>query len=137
VKKTLWLTPVMLVFFVFIGCSTDDKGETIWLADLQNPFLGKWQSEIPSAQTTLTFDHKTDGTFDYAMAGAPAEQGGKGTGCYIVYEDKQISYLDFEGIAVYAFMAVNANTINVTELEPDEGGELVAGNTAPFTRVID
>jgi hypothetical protein len=69
------------------------------------------------------------------MAGVPAEQGGKGRGCYIVYEDKQISYLDFEGAAVYTFAAVDNNTINVTELEPGESGKLVPGNTAPFTRI--
>jgi hypothetical protein len=99
--------------------------------------LGKWQSDIPSAGTTLTFNYKTDGTFDYEMAGAPAEQNGKGTGCYIVYEDKQISYFDFEGLAVYTFEAADTNTINVTELEATEAGELVPGNTAPFTCVTN
>jgi hypothetical protein len=71
------------------------------------------------------------------MTGVPADQGGKGTGCYIVYGDKQISYLSFEGAAVYTFAAAGANTINVTELQPNETGELVAGSTAPFTRVTD
>jgi hypothetical protein len=98
--------------------------------------LGKWQSDIPSAGTTLSFDYKTDGSFDYEMAGVPAEQGGKGTGCYIVYGDKQISYLSFEGTAVYTYTVVDADTINVTELAPDESGVLVPGNTAPFRRVI-
>jgi hypothetical protein len=101
--------------------------------ELNNVFLGKWKSDIPSANTTLTFDYKTDGTFDYEMAGVPAAQGGKGTGCYIVYENKQISYLDFEGAAVYTFVKVDSNKINVTELEADG----TAGNTAPFTRVTD
>jgi hypothetical protein len=102
---------------------------------IDNVFIGKWQSDIPSAGLTLIFDYKTDGTFDYEMVGVPADQGGVGTGCYIVYGDHQVSYLDFEGVAAYTFEVADADTINVTELEPDENGELVPGNTAPFTRV--
>jgi hypothetical protein len=132
-KKTFWLIPVMVVSLFLSGCST--TGKTLRLADLSNPFLGKWRSDIPSAGTTLTFDYKIDGTFDYEMAGVPAEQGGKGTGGYVVYENLMVSYLGFEGAAVYSFKVVDDNTINVTELEPNEAGELVPGNTAPFTRV--
>ena len=101
---------------------------------LSNDFIGKWRSEIPSADATLIFDYKDDGTFDFEMPGVPEEQGGKGTGCYIVFDDKQVSYLDFEGVASYSFEVVDADIIDVTELEPDENGELVPGNTAPFTR---
>ncbi|MDR1301883.1 MAG: hypothetical protein LBK43_05375 [Treponema sp.] len=133
-KRTYWLVPFMVVSVLFFGCS-DDNEEAIWLATVSNPFLGQWQSDIPSAGTTLTFNYKTDGTFDYEMAGVPAEQGGKGTGGYVVYGNKQISYLEFEGAALYIFEVIDNNTINVTELEPDETGELVPGNTAPFTRV--
>jgi hypothetical protein len=39
-------------------------------------------------------------------------------------------------VAVYTFAVANDATINVTELEPNEDGKLVPGNTAPFTRVI-
>jgi hypothetical protein len=126
---------MLLVSVFLLGCSADGSGEAVWLVDLANPFLGKWRSDIPSAGTTLTFDYKTDGTFDYEMAGVPATEGGKGTGGYVVYGDIQISYLSFEGAAAYTFKVVDNNTINVTELEPNEAGELVPGNTAPFTRV--
>jgi hypothetical protein len=102
---------------------------------LNNPFIGKWQSDIPSAGMTLIFDYKTDGTFDYEMQGVPADRGGKGTGCYIVYGSHMVSYLDFEGVAAYSFEVVDEDTIDVTELEPDDEGNLVPGNTAPFTRV--
>ena len=102
---------------------------------LSNDFLGKWQSDIPSANTTLTFDYKTDGTFDYVMEGVPAEQGGEGTGCYIIYGDKQVTYLDFEGVASYSFEKADENTINVTELTPDGNGGFTQGNTTPFVRV--
>jgi hypothetical protein len=133
-KRTFWLIPFIVVSVLFLGCS-DDNGEAIWLADVSNPFLGQWQSDIPSAGTTLTFNYKTDGTFDYEMAGVPAEQGGKGTGGYVVYGNKQISYFEFEGAALYIFEVIDNNTINVTELVPHETGELIPGNTAPFTRV--
>ena len=102
---------------------------------LDNPFIGKWQSEIPSANATLIFDYKADGTIDFEMPGVPEEQGGKGTGCYIVYGDKQVSYFDYEGVASYSFKAVDPDTIDVTELEQSEQGVLAAGNTAQFIRV--
>jgi hypothetical protein len=124
----------MLVSVLFI-CCPNDGGKTIWLANLSNPFLGKWQSDIPSAGTTLTFDYKDDGTFAYKMDGIPAGQGGEGTGGYVVYGDLMVTYLDFEGAAVYRFEVVDNDTIDVTELEYDESGKLVPGNTAPFTRV--
>lgn len=114
------------------GSAVNTKDEPL---KLSNDFIGKWQSEIPSANATLTFDYKADGTFDFEMSGVPADQGGKGTGCYIVYGDKQVSYMDYEGTAAYSFKVVDANTINVTELEPDASGQLVPGNTAPFIRV--
>ena len=89
----------------------------------------------PRANATLIFDYKADGTFDYEMPGVPADQGGAGTGCYIVYGGKQVSYLDFEGTASYSFIVKDQDTIEVTELEPDENGRLAPGNTAPFVRV--
>jgi hypothetical protein len=134
-KRAFWLAPVILAFLVFSGCLTGGAEKEPWLAGLDNPFLGKWQSDIPSAGTTLTFDYKDDGTFDYEMAGVPAGQGGKGRGGYAVYGDIQLSYLDFEGAALYRFKVVDNNTINVTELEPDGAGGFRQGNTAPFTRV--
>jgi hypothetical protein len=130
-----WLIPLMSASFVFIGCLTNDSGEAVWLADLSNPFLGKWQSDIPSAGMTLIFDYKTNGIFDYEIPGLPANQGGQGTGAYIVYKDMMVTWLDIEGAAAYTFKVVDNNTIDVTELELDAEGELVPGETAPFTRV--
>ena len=117
------------------GTENSANGAAFNLADFSNPFLGEWQSEIPSANTTLTFNYKADGTFDYEMAGVSADQGGKGTGCYIVYGDKQVSYFDYEGAASYSFSVVDQDTIDVTELEQSEQGEVVPGNTAQFIRV--
>jgi hypothetical protein len=124
--------------FTLTGCSDTGGGDDVWLADLSNPFIGKWQSEIPGANTTLIFDYKTDGTFGYEMFGVPAEQGGKGSGGYLVTGNIMVTFLSFEGMAGYTFKVVDNNTINVTEIaEVKEDGELVLGNTAPFTRVAD
>jgi len=105
------------------------------LATFANPFIGTWESEIPSAGTKLTFTYKPDGTFDYVMEGVPAEQGGEGSGGYLVSGDTQISYLDFEGAAAYIFKVVDNDTIDVTEItEVGADGTPVLGNTAPFVR---
>jgi hypothetical protein len=111
------------------------KSEEIWLDEVENPFYGTWISDIPSANATLTFDFKQDGTFDFELSGVPADQGGKGSGGYTVFEDVQVSYLDFEGAAGYVFKVVDNNTIDVTEiLGVAEDGTKELGNTAPFIR---
>jgi uncharacterized protein with FMN-binding domain len=105
--------------------------EPIWLKDLKNPFLGEWQSEIPSAGT-LIFTYKTDGSFDYEMVGVPPEEGGIGKGAYTVIGNRLVTYLDFEGAAMYEFEVIDNNTILVTELEAETS---TPGSTAPFIRV--
>ncbi|MDR0570679.1 MAG: S-layer homology domain-containing protein [Clostridiales Family XIII bacterium] len=109
--------------------------EPVWLAELANPFLGEWQSYIPSAGMTIKFNYKTDGTFDYEMPGVPADQGGEGSGAYVVNGGYMATYLDFEGAAWYAFEVVGNDVINVTEiLGVGEDGELIRGDAAPFVR---
>jgi hypothetical protein len=86
---------------------------------------------------TLIFDYKTDGTFDYEIPGLPADQGGAGSGGYLVNGNVMVTYLESEGAAGYIFKVVNNDTIDVTEIdEVKEDGEWVLGNTAPFTRVV-
>jgi hypothetical protein len=136
-KNTYVLALFFLMSILIFGCSNGDDNP-IWLADLSNPFLGKWQSDIPSAGTTLTFDYKVNGTFDYVMAGVPAEQGGAGSGGYLVSGDKLISFLSGDGgVSGYLFKVVDNDTINVTEIETvdETTGAITLGNTAPFTRV--
>jgi hypothetical protein len=107
------------------------------LATFANPFIGTWESDIPSANTKLTFVYRVDGIFDYEMEGVPAAEGGKGTGAYLINGDVQVSYLDYEGAAAYVFEVVDNNTIDVTEVEEvTEAGEFVLGETAPFKRVV-
>jgi hypothetical protein len=128
---------LIAAIFTLVGCDNgggDD--DDIWLADLSNPFIGKWESDIPSAQMHLIFDYKTDGTFDYQIPGMPAEQGGEGTGGYLVSGNVMISYLSFEGVAGYTFKVIDNDTVDVTEIEEvNADGSFKLGNTAPFTRV--
>ncbi|OAV66531.1 hypothetical protein Barb7_00848 [Bacteroidales bacterium Barb7] len=136
-KKVIFASLLFAAFFS-VACNDDKKElEANWLSALNNPFIGKWKSDIPSANTTLIFDYKTDGTFAYEMVGVPAEQGGVGVGGYLVKDNIQITFLEFEGIAGYTFKVIDNNTIDVTEIiEVKEGGELVLGSTSPFTRVV-
>jgi hypothetical protein len=132
--------PVLILVFglTLVGCPTDSDDDDIWLKDLANPFIGKWESDIPSAQMHLIFDYKTDGTFDYEIPGMSAEEGGKGTGGYLVSGNLMVSYLSFEGVAGYTFKVVDNDTIDVTEIETvNEDGSFELGETAPFTRVAN
>ncbi|MDR0818869.1 MAG: hypothetical protein LBN43_04780 [Oscillospiraceae bacterium] len=137
-KNQISLFLTLLLCFALASCGAkqpEQIADDFDLAELSNPFIGKWQSDIPSAGMTLIFDYKADGTFDYEMVGVPAEEGGVGSGGYVVYDNIQVTWLDFEGAAAYTFEVADNDTINVTELEPNDSGELVPGNTAPFTRV--
>ena len=69
---------LITAIFTLAGCDSNG-GEDIWLKDLQNPFIGKWEADIPSAQIHLIFDYKTDGTFDFELP-----NGTTGTGAYVV-----------------------------------------------------
>jgi hypothetical protein len=139
------LAVFMLLSVALAGCgsgaandsppTTESNADAFSLADLSNPFIGKWQSDIPSAGMTLVFDYRDDGTFDFEIPGLPADQGGQGAGGYVVYEDILVTWLDIEGAAAYTFAVADNDTINVTELETNDEGELVPGETAPFTRV--
>jgi uncharacterized protein YodC (DUF2158 family) len=137
-KRTFWLIPVLLVSFVFSGCLSSGGGEAVRLADLSNPFIGKWESRIPSMNNAkMVSEFKSDGTY---TCGFPDVQGFEGpfNGGYLVFEDKMVSWLDFEGDAAYKFQVVDSNTINVTEIvEVKQGGELTLGNTSAFTRVTN
>jgi hypothetical protein len=134
-KKAFWLMPVVLVF-LFFGCSSDDSEKDVWLADLANPFVGHWESEIPSmGYARLVSEYKNDGTFTCDFPTHP-EFGGPFEGGYSVTGDILIGWLDFEGASAYKFKVVNNDTIDVTEIdEVKEGGALELGNTAPFVRV--
>jgi hypothetical protein len=121
--------------FVGENLGAGEEAEASALADYTNPFLGKWQSEIPSANTTLIFDYKPDGTFDYEMSGVPAEEGGVGSGAYLVVDNVLVSYLSFEGAGSYTWEVIDNETISVTEFVLDETGQKIFGNTTDFRRV--
>lgn len=124
---------------ILAGCSQGGGGDgtgIIWLKDLNNPFIGKWQSEIPSTDyATLKFDFKQDGTFTCEFPAGP-DTTMTANGGYLVNGNVQLSFMSFDGgIGGYTFTVADNDTINVTEIaEVKEDGAIVSGNTAPFTR---
>jgi hypothetical protein len=114
-------------------------GESIWLAGLSNPFLGKWDFAAPEDEggVTFEFDFKTDGTFDWRAPENP--EYGTGTAGYIVFGNYMIIYMESEdeaGGEAYSFRVVDNNTISVTEgyFDAANGGRFVGVETLPFVR---
>ena len=126
---------LITAIFTLAGCD-NGGGDDIWLKDLQNPFVGEWESEIPSMNyARLVSEYKADGTFTCDFLEHP-EFGGPFAGGYTIIGDILVGWLDFEGASAYKFKVIDNNTIDVTEInEVKEEGELELGNTAPFTRL--
>jgi hypothetical protein len=129
---------LIAAIFTVAGCDNGD-GDDIWLADLSNPFIGKWESKIPSmGNAVMVSEYKTDGTFTALFPDLPVNQGGGVTydGGYLVSGNVFVSYLEVDGVAGYTFKVVDNDTIDVTEIEAvNADGSFKLGNTAPFTRV--
>ena len=128
----------LCVFVVLAaGCSEDGDSETLWLKGLPNPFIGKWESKIPSTDfATVKFDYKQDGTFSCEFPAGP-DATATAVGGYLVSGNVQVTFMSFDGgIGGYTFDVVDNNTINVTEIDSvdEETGSITAGNTAAFTR---
>lgn len=122
---------MLLVLALFLAdCDHNSRPEYVWLADLQNPFVGSWESKIPSMDNArMVSEYKSDGTF---TCGFPEVSGFEGPfyGGYSVTDDILICWLDYEGESAYKFKVVDNNKINVTEYD-----DLEEGNTTPFVRV--
>jgi predicted small secreted protein len=118
-KKLLsGISGILLVFsFVLTGCNKGGGGgDSVWLADLQNPFVGHWESEIPSmSNAKMVSEYKNDGTFTCGFPDMPGFEG-PFEGGYSVTGDILIGWLDFEGASAYKFKVVDNNTIDVTEI---------------------
>jgi predicted small secreted protein len=74
------LTMLLICAMALSACGTGNgsgSGTDSNLAELSNPFIGEWQSDIPSANTTLTFNYKADGTFDYETPEYPPNKAAK------------------------------------------------------------
>ncbi|MDR1232341.1 MAG: hypothetical protein LBK61_13185 [Spirochaetaceae bacterium] len=134
-KKTKWILVAFASTLTLFGCA-HGRSASVWLADVQNPFVGHWESEIPSmGYAKLVSEYRNDGTFTCDFPDHP-EFGGPFAGGYSVSDDILIGWLDFEGASAYKFKAVDNDTIDVTEINGvNERGELELGNTAPFVRV--
>jgi hypothetical protein len=137
-KKTLFAMLAVLLCLAFSGCPTGNEGENIWLADLDNPFIGTWKSDLASDGTRLTFTGKTDGTFKYEMEGVPEEMGlpDKGDGVYIIKDDMLVAYFDFGLVKGNVFDVVNNDTIAMKEfiLNVATGAMYLSRETVPFRR---
>jgi hypothetical protein len=127
---------LFVVVLLAAGCE-HGPGNTVWLKDLTNPFIGQWQSDIPSADATIKFEYKTDGTFTCEFPAGP-DTTMTATGGYLVKNNVQVTFLSYDGgIGGYTFAVADNDTINVTEIESvnEETGAITSGNTAPFIRV--
>ncbi|MDR0597036.1 MAG: hypothetical protein LBG14_00835 [Treponema sp.] len=85
----------------------------------------------------MVSEYKANGECTLIFPDVPAEYGGGVlySGCYIIYEDKFVSYVEGDGLGAFTFSAANANSISVTEIEEvQEGGAIAPGNTSTFTR---
>ncbi|MDR2803673.1 MAG: hypothetical protein LBB22_05225 [Treponema sp.] len=105
----------------------------------KNPFLGKWESKIPSMDNAvMVSEYKTDGTFTASFPDLPKEYGGGAayTGAYLISGNILVTFLSTDGgISGYSFETSGKNTINVTEIDGYKNdGSFIYGNTAPFTR---
>ena len=126
------------VVLLAAGCDNGgDEEETLWLKDLANPFIGEWQSEIPSTgNQTVKFNFKQDGTFECTFPAGPNTM--TATGGYLVKGNVQVTFLSYDdGVGGYTFEVVDNNTIKVTEIASvnEATGAITPGNTAAFTRV--
>jgi hypothetical protein len=106
---------------------------------LTNDFIGgKWSSNIPSMDNaTMISEYKANGTCTVIFPDVPAEYGGGVLygGCYIVYENKFVSYVKGDGLGAFKYEKTNANTFRVTEIDGvNEDISLITGNTTTFTR---
>ena len=139
-KRTKWILTAFVMVLIFFGCSKKD-GNDVWLADLSNPFIGQWQSEIPSmGNAKAVFEFKTDGTFTCVFPDLPLEYGGGViyTGGYLVKDNVQVTFLSGDGgMGGYTFAVIANDALSVTEIDEvnEATGEYNHGNTAMFTRV--
>jgi hypothetical protein len=138
-KRTVFAMIAVLLCMAFSGCPTGNETENIWLADLDNPFIGTWKSDVASDGTRLTFTGKADGTFKYEMEGVPAEMGlpDEGDGVYIIREDMIVAYFDFGLVKGNVFDVVDNNTIDMKEfmLDASTGAVYLSRETIPFRRI--
>jgi hypothetical protein len=124
-KRQIWLLLAMMAglsCLIFSACPTGNENESLWLTDLDNPFIGKWKSDLASDGTRLTFTGNTNGTFEYEMEGVPEEMGlpNEGNGVYIIRDDMLVAYFDFGLVKGIVFDVVDNDTIAMKEFMLNE-----------------
>jgi hypothetical protein len=130
---------IFIVVILLVSSCSHNERDTVWLKDLQNPFIGKWQARIPSMNhAVMVSEYNTDGTFTCQFPDLPTEQGGGKTytGGYLVKDNVLITFLSGDGgIGGYTFKVVDNNTIDVTEIDKTkEDGSFESGNIVSFIR---
>jgi hypothetical protein len=128
-----WTLITFVLALLASACS--GGGGDLWLDDLDNPFIGKWQSQIPSmGNATMISEYQTDGTFTSEFPAFP--EYGTMAGGYLIKGNVLVTFLSSDGgIGGYTFKVLNNDTINVTEIDKVNGdGSFESGNTAAFTR---
>jgi len=127
------LLPLLATLLV-ISCASNTEKSVPELAGVSNPFLGTWESLIPSmGNARMVSTYNADGTFTCGFPEAPGFEG-PFNGAYVVRDGVMISFLAFEGAAGYRYAVVDNNTIDVTEITEVADGEYTLGNTSRFTR---
>ncbi len=116
-KLSLALLAIIMCITLF-GCAA--KPAVSQNTGLNNPFIGKWEANIPSAGMELTFEFNTDGTFDVSDG-----EKSMGTGSYLVRNDKMVTLDDAGELEQYTFKEKDKQAIDVTE----------DGTTTTFNRV--
>jgi hypothetical protein len=132
--RALGFIAFLLVLLVS-ACSDGGGEDDIWLDDLSNPFIGKWESKIPSmGNAVMISEYSTDGTFTALFPDYP--EYGTMAGGYLVKGNVLVTFLSSDGgIGGYTFKVADNDTINVTEIdEVNDNGTFVSGNTAAFAR---
>jgi hypothetical protein len=130
---------VLVVSFIFVGCPSHDKkvklaDSNFNLVDSWNPFIGKWESNIPSMNSAkMVSEFGTDGTYTCTFPDLSSDiyKGG-----YLVEGNIMVTFLSVDGgIGGYTFEVVDNGAIKVTEIvDVNEDGSIETGNTVPFTR---
>jgi hypothetical protein len=139
-KRFIGLPIVLLALgLTLIGCPTGNEDENIWLADVDNPFIGTWKSDQAADGTRLTLIGKTDGTFEYEMEGVPEEMDlpNEGVGAYIIREDVLVAYFDFGLVKGSVFDVIDNDTLAVKEfmLNAMTGEMYLSREAVPFRRI--
>lgn len=91
-------------------------------------FVGTWSFDYSEA-VKVTFTCKADGSLSYTVSGSSDVPAGKTNGCYLVYEDRMVIWLDDLQTILYRFEVDDADTILMTQLKKSAAGTYTDSGT--------